>query len=65
MKFQLRHGNDLLAMDAIKDSDVSTTMYNLGHHQMRQSVHGPGKIYEGCLSSTNFTWSIHEYFVTK
>lgn len=25
VKFQLRHGNDLLAMDAIRDADVSLT----------------------------------------
>jgi len=27
VKFQLRHGNDLLAMDCIRKSDVSTYFY--------------------------------------
>lgn len=29
VKFQLRHGNDLLAMDAIQDCDVSLSLYFL------------------------------------
>lgn len=31
VKFQLRHGNDLLAMDAIRDCDVSPTFTSRTH----------------------------------
>lgn len=37
VKFQLRHGNDLLAMDAIRDCDVSLFKLELKILQMLQA----------------------------
>jgi hypothetical protein len=32
VRFQLRHGNDLLAMDSLRDCDVSTLRYESSFH---------------------------------
>lgn len=39
VKFQLRHGNDLLAMDAIRDCDVSHRYMSHDHLYTFISVH--------------------------
>lgn len=50
VRFQLRHGNDLLAMDSLRDCDVSIISYKFG-------VHGNSKLKpHSCIS-------IHLFFV--